>query len=259
MATAALRVVEAHARVYRRTWRGSVISTFLSPVFYLLAMGVGLGTLVDRGAGTASVGVPYLTYLAPGLLAAAAMQTGAGDGSWPVMAGIKWTKTYVATLATPVGVRDLVLGHLGWVGVRMVFVSTVFVIVMAVFGAVPLGVGLISVVPAVLTGLAFAAPVSAYAAWLNDDHGLSNLFRFGIVPMFLFSGTFFPITQLPGWMQPLAYVVPLWHGVQLTRATVLGGLMPTVLPPVVHVAYLLLWIAGGTLVAFRTFGKKLGQ
>ncbi|MFZ0493518.1 MAG: ABC transporter permease [Acidimicrobiia bacterium] len=257
MASAALRVVEAHARVYRRTWRGSVISTFLSPVFYLLAMGIGLGSLVNRGAGTASVGVPYLTYLAPGLLAATAMQTGAGDGSWPVMAGIKWTKTYFATLATPIRIRDLVVGHLGWVGVRMVFVSTVFVVVMAVFGAVPLGVGLLAVVPAVLTGLAFAAPVSAYAAWLNDDHGLSNLFRFGIVPMFLFSGTFFPITQLPGWMQPIAYAIPLWHGVELTRATALG--IPTTFSPVVHVAYLLAWIVGGSLVGFRTFAKKLGQ
>jgi lipooligosaccharide transport system permease protein len=257
MASAALRVVEAHALVYRRTWRGSVISTFLSPVFYLLAMGIGLGSLVNRGAGTASVGVPYLTYLAPGLLAATAMQTGAGDGSWPVMAGIKWTKTYFATLATPVRISDLVVGHLGWVGVRMVFVSTVFVAVMAVFGAVPLGVGLLAVVPAALTGLAFAAPVSAYAAWLNDDHGLSNLFRFGIVPMFLFSGTFFPITQLPGWMQPIAYAIPLWHGVELTRATALG--IPTTFSPVVHVAYLLVWIVGGSLVAFRTFAKKLGQ
>ena len=257
MASATLRVVEAHARVYRRTWRGSVISTFLSPIFYLLAMGIGLGSLVDRGAGTASVDVSYLTYLAPGLLAATAMQTGAGDGSWPVMAGIKWTKTYFATLATPVGIRDLVLGHLGWVGIRMVFVSAVFVLVMAAFGAVPLGVGLLSVIPAALTGLAFAAPVSAYAAWLDDDHGLSNLFRFGIVPMFLFSGTFFPITQLPGWMQPIAYLIPLWHGVELTRATALG--IPMTFSPVVHVAYLIVWVVGGSLIAFRTFAKKLGQ
>lgn len=255
--TATLRVVEAHARVYRRTWRGSVISTFLSPVLYLLAMGIGLGTLVNRGAGSASVGVPYLTYLAPGLLAATAMQTGAGDGAWPVMAGIKWTKTYFATLATPVGIRDLVVGHLGWVAIRMTFVSTVFVAIMAAFGAVPIGVGLLAVIPAVLTGLAFAAPVTGYAAWLKHDTGLSNLFRFGIVPMFLFSGTFFPITQLPGWMQPLAYAVPLWHGVELTRGIALG--VPTTFSPALHIAYLLVWIVAGALVAFRTFTKKLGQ
>lgn len=257
MAAAALRVVEAHARVYRRTWRGSVMSTFLSPVLYLLAMGIGLGTLVNRGAGTATLGIPYLTYLAPGLLAATAMQTGAGDGSWPVMAGIKWTKTYHATLATPIRIVDLVVGHVGWVGIRMTFVSVVFVLIMAAFGAVSVWAGLVAVIPAVLTGLAFAAPVSGYAAWLERDTGLSNLFRFGIVPMFLFSGTFFPITQLPGWMQPLAYVVPLWHGVELTRATALG--IPPTFPPVVHVAYLLLWIGAGTIVAVHTFTRRLGQ
>src|SRR5665811_1395681 len=251
MAAAVIRVVEAHARVYRRTWRGSVISTFLSPVLYLLAMGIGLGTLVNRGAGTASVGIPYLTYLAPGLLAATAMQTGAGDGSWPVMAAIKWTKTYTATLATPIRISDLVIGHLGWVGIRLTFVSTVFVLIMAAFGAVSVGVGLLAVIPAVLTGLAFAAPVSGYAAWLKRDTGLSNLFRFGIVPMFLFSGTFFPITQLPDWMQPLAYIVPLWHGVELTRGIAIG-IAPT-FSPFVHVAYLLVWIVGGTLFAVRTF------
>lgn len=255
MAAAALRVVEAHARVYRRTWRGSVISTFLSPAMYLLAMGIGLGTLVDRGAGTTALGIPYLTFLAPGLLVAAAMQTGAGDGSWPVMAGIKWTKTYHATLATPIRVQDLVVGHVGWVGIRVTFVSVVFVLVMAAFGAVPVGAGLLAVVPAVLTGLAFTAPVTAYAAWLERDTGLSNLFRFGIVPMFLFSGTFFPITQLPGWMQPLAYVVPLWHGVELARGISLG--LPTTFSPVIHVAYLVVWIVVGTLAGIRLFRRRL--
>ncbi len=255
MAAPALRVVEAHARVYRRTWRGSVISTFLSPAMYLLAMGIGLGALVDRGAGSAALGIPYLTFLAPGLLVAAAMQTGAGDGSWPVMAGIKWTKTYHATLATPIRVQDLVVGHVSWVGVRVTFVSVVFVLVMAAFGAVPVGAGLLAVVPAVLTGLAFTSPVTAYAAWLERDTGLSNLFRFGIVPMFLFSGTFFPITQLPGWMQPLAYLVPLWHGVELARGISLG--LPMTFSPAIHVTYLLVWIAVGTVVGIRLFRRRL--
>jgi lipooligosaccharide transport system permease protein len=255
MAVPIARVVEAHARVYRRTWRGSVISTVLSPAMYLLAMGIGLGALVDRGAGTTELGVPYLVFLAPGLLVAAAMQTGAGDGSWPVMAGIKWTKTYHATLATPITVRDLVVGHVAWVGIRVTFVSIVFVAVMAAFGAVDLGSGLVAVVPAVLTGLAFTAPVTAYAAWLERDTGLSSMFRFGIVPMFLFSGTFFPITQLPGWMQPLAYVVPLWHGVELARGISLG--LSTTFPPVVHVGYLVLWTVAGTVVGIRMFRRRL--
>ncbi|MDR9450950.1 MAG: ABC transporter permease, partial [Acidimicrobiia bacterium] len=248
----------AHALVYRRTWRGSVISTFFSPVLYLLAMGVGLGSLVDEGAGQADLGgLSYLAFLAPGLLVATAMQTGAGDGSWPVMAGIKWTKTYHATLATPIGVRDLVVGHLGWVGLRLTFVSAVFVAIMAAFGAVESWVGVAAMIPAVLTGLVFAAATTAYAAYLESDTGLSTLFRFGIVPMFLFSGTFFPISQLPDWLEPLAAVVPLWHGVELARVMALG--IPTTWPPVLHVAYLLAWIVGGTWVAFRTFSRKLRQ
>jgi lipooligosaccharide transport system permease protein len=255
---AVARVVEAHALVYRRTWRGSVISTFFSPVLYLVAMGIGLGSLVDQGSGQAGLGgLSYLAFLAPGLLVAAAMQTGAGDGSWPVMAGIKWTKTYHATLATPVGIRDLVVGHLGWVGLRLTFVSVVFVAIMAAFGAVASWAALAAVIPAVLTGLAFAAATTAYAAYLDSDTGLSTLFRFGIVPMFLFSGTFFPISQLPDWLEPLANIVPLWHGVELARSLALG--IPTTWSPLVHIGYLVLWIIGGTLVAFRTFTRKLRQ
>ena len=255
---ATLRVVEAHALVYRRTWRGSVISTFFSPVLYLLAMGIGLGSLVDQGSGSTDLGgLSYLAFLAPGLLVATAMQTGAGDGSWPVMAGIKWTKTYHATLATPIGVRDLVVGHLGWVAVRLTFVSVVFVAIMAAFGAVESWAGVIAVAPAVLTGLAFAAATTAYAAHLDSDTGLSTLFRFGIVPMFLFSGTFFPISQLPDWLEPLANIVPLWHGVELARSLALG--IPTSWSPLIHIGYLLVWIVGSTLVAFRTFSRKLRQ
>jgi lipooligosaccharide transport system permease protein len=255
---ATVRVVEAHALVYRRTWRGSVISTFFSPVLYLLAMGIGLGSLVDQGSGSTDLGgLSYLAFLAPGLLVATAMQTGAGDGSWPVMAGIKWTKTYHATLATPIGVRDLVVGHLGWVAVRLTFVSVVFVAIMAAFGAVESWAGVIAVAPAVLTGLAFAAATTAYAAHLDSDTGLSTLFRFGIVPMFLFSGTFFPISQLPDWLEPLANVVPLWHGVELARSLALG--IPTTWSPLIHIGYLLVWIVGSTLVAFRTFSRKLRQ
>ena len=208
------RVVEANARVYRRTWRGSVISTFLNPVLFLLAMGVGLGKLVDAGAGTPRLALPYLTFLAPGLLAATAMKTAAGDASFPVMAGIKWRKTYDAVLATPLGVGDLVGGHLGWIAIRLTFVSVVYAAVMTAFGATTVARGPASrCPPAVLTGMAFAALVTAYTARLKDEQWLSNLFRFGITPLFLFSGTFFPITQLPGWIQPVAYATPLLHGV----------------------------------------------
>jgi len=252
---APLRVVEAGARVYRRTWRGSVISTFLNPVLFLLAMGVGLGTLVDEGRGNTELGIAYLTFLAPGLLAATAMQTGAGDASYPVMAGIKWRKTYHAALATPLGVRDLVLGHVGWVTVRLTFVTVVYAGVMTLFGATTVAEGLLAVPPAVLTGVAFAAAVTAYTANLQRETGLSTLFRFVIVPLFLFSGTFFPISQLPDAIEPAAYATPLWHGVSLCRNLALG--LPFEVHPLLSVGYLGLWAGVGTWLSIRVMRRRL--
>jgi lipooligosaccharide transport system permease protein len=252
---APLRVVEAGARVYRRTWRGSVISTFLNPILFLLAMGVGLGSLVDEGAGNTDLGVAYLTFLAPGLLAATAMQTGAGDASYPVMAGIKWRKTYHAALATPLNVRDLVLGHLGWVTIRLVFVTVVYGAIMTLFGATSVVEAMAAVPPAVLTGAAFAAVVTAYTARLERETGLSTLFRFGIVPLFLFSGTFFPISQLPDAVEPFAYVTPLWHGVSLCRNLALG--LDFTVHPLLSVGYLGLWVAVGTWLSIRQMRRRL--
>jgi lipooligosaccharide transport system permease protein len=250
-----LRVMEAGARVYRRTWRGSVISTFLNPVLYLLAMGVGLGELVDEGAGGASLDIPYLTFLAPGLMAAAAMQTAAVDASYPVMAGIKWRKTYEATLSTPIGVSELVIGHLGWITLRLTFVAVVFAAVMTIFGATTILEGAAAVPPAVLTGLAFAALITAFTTRLKNETGLTQLFRFGIVPLFLFSGTFFPIEQLPDYLEPVAYATPLWHGVELCRGLALG--LDYAIHPLLNVGYLLLVIAITAPLSIRFLRRRL--
>ena len=257
MATpAALLVMEVKARTYRRTWRASIISTFVNPVLYLAALGLGLGALVDDGTGTASLdGIAYLTFLAPGLLAATAMQIGAGDASYPVMAGMKWLKTYHAALSTPIQSRDLVLGHFAWVAVRVAMTTVVFGLVMTLFGASTPAAALRAQFPAILTGLVFATAVTAYTARLENETGLASLFRFVIIPMFLFSGTFFPITQLPGWMQPVAYLTPLWHGVELTRGAALET--ATSWQPALHVAYLAVWIAVATLLSMRNFERRL--
>ncbi len=251
-----LRVLEVNARTYRRIWRGSVITTFLNPILFLAAMGLGLGTLVDSGTGSESLETAsYLKYLAPGLLAATAMQTGAGDSTYPVMAGIKWIRTYHAALSTPIDVTALTMGHLGWVAIRLTFVSLVYAVITMLFGAVALGWGLLSVAPAVLTGLAFAAPVTAYTATLERETGLSSLFRFGIVPLFLFSGTFFPIEQLPDLLEPIAYITPLWHGVELTRGIALQA--GTTLAPWVHVAFLVAVVVFSAGLAVRNLRRRM--
>lgn len=250
------RYFESRAMVYRHTWRGSVITSFLNPVLYLAAMGLGLGTLVDDGRGRVALdALTYLEFLAPGLLAAMAMQTATGDASYPVMAGIKWVRSYEAALATPLRTRDIVYGHLSWVAARLVFVSVVFVAVMALFGAVDWARGLLALAPAVLTGMAFGPPVMAFTATLEHPQGLSTLFRFAIIPMFLFSGTFFPVEQLPGWLQPVAYLTPLWHGVELTRGIALD--MTTAWSPTTHVAYLLAFAAIGTVLAMRLLRRRM--
>jgi lipooligosaccharide transport system permease protein len=250
-----LRVVEAEARVYRRTWRGSVISSFLNPVLYLLAMGMGLGALVDTNLPGGIDGISYLTFLAPGLLVATAMQTGAGEGAWKVMAGIKWAKTYHAKLATPIGIPSLVGGHMLWSGARVLMVSVVFAAVMTAFRVAPVLESLLAVGPAVLVGLAMAAATTAFTARLEEPTGLPLYFRFVVIPMFLFSGVFFPISQLPGWLQPVALFTPVYHGVELSRAIVVGTT-----PAVtwwVSVLYLASWAAVGTLLTVVPFRKRL--
>jgi len=251
-----VRFLEGQLRVYRRTWRGSVITTFINPVFFLTAMGLGLGSLVDEGTGSATIeGLAYVTFLAPGLMAATTMQTGAGDSSWPVMAGIKWIRNYEAAMSTPLRVNDLVLGHLGFVALRVTFTGAVYAAVMIALASVSVGGAALAVVPAALTGMAFGAVVMAYTTMLDGPEGLSSLFRFAIVPLFLFSGTFFPVSQLPDWMEPLAYATPLWHGVELTRAAALSS--DTTIPAVLSVLYLGVWFVAGTVLAVRGLRKRM--
>ncbi|GAB2680457.1 ABC transporter permease [Thalassiella azotivora] len=246
-------------RTYLRTWRGSVFTGFLSPLLYLAAMGYGLGALVDRGdAGGVLVAgevVPYVLFVAPGVLAATAMQAAVGEATYPVMGAIKWQRQYHAMIASPLGVQDVALGHLAYLVVRVAITSAVFVAVAAALGAFASWWALLALPAAVLTGTAFAASVYAFATAQENDQGFNVLFRFVVTPMFLFSGTFFPVDQLPGWLQPVAWVTPLWHGVELCRSLTLGTV--EVGPAALHVAYLLLWVAGGVAVALRCLGRRL--
>ena len=265
MAAPAVRVLEHELLVYRRVWRGSLVSSFLSPVLFLAAMGLGLGSLVDaaRGTGAGTVGaasaalagVSYLAFLAPGLLASTAMQTAAGESTFPVMSGLVWDKTFHGMIATPIRPADVVVGKLAYIGFRLLVVVGVFFLVAVLFGAVT-GPGAILAVPAaLLTGLAFAAPIVAFSATQRDATGFNALFRFGVIPLFLFSGTFFPIEQLPAILQPIAYVTPLWHGVDLCRSLALGTAEPVL--ALVHVAYLGTMTALGVAAALVAFHRRL--
>jgi lipooligosaccharide transport system permease protein len=252
LTTYALRSFEYWAYSYRRVWRGSVVTSIVGPVLYLSAIGVGLGTLVNKGN---KLGVPYLDFVAPGILAATAMQIGTFESSYPVMAAVRWTRQFHAMLATPLRVSDLIVGHRLFVACRLALVSGIYLVILAAFGALHSPWAVAGLPAAVLIGLAHSAPVSAFSAWLERDEGFNALFRFGVMPMFLFSGTFFPVTRLPHPFRELAYATPLWHGVDLMRHLTLGT--ATLWASLGHAAYLVLWIAAGHVLARRTFTRRL--
>jgi lipooligosaccharide transport system permease protein len=249
-----LRVYEFWLLQYRRVWRGTVITSVINPVFYLSALGVGLGTLVNR-SGTQPLGVSYLDFVAPGMLAATAMQVASGESSWPVVGSFKWTRQYFAMLATPLGVRDILAGHQLWMATRIASTSAVYLAVIAAFGGINSYLGILALPVVVLLGLAFTAPTAAYAATVESDSAFVPYNRFIIVPMFLFSGTFFPVSRLPLPLEWLAYATPLWHGVDLCRELTLGNVH--LLRALGHVAYLLLFVIAGLVWGERTYKKRL--
>jgi lipooligosaccharide transport system permease protein len=240
---------------YRRTWRGSIYSSVLNPLLFLGAMGLGLGSLVDAH-GTAPLGrVTYLAFLAPGLLAAAAMETAVGEATYPVYGSVKWNKTYQAAVASPLRPEDIFHGHVLFVTLRLAMNSAIFLAVAAAFGAVRSPWMIAALPVAVLTGLAFATPIEAWAVTRTKDSSFAMIFRFGMIPLFLFSGTFFPITQLPEWLQPVAYLTPLWHGVSLCRALNLGT--ADLGQALVDVAYLIALATVGLLAGNRSYRRRL--
>ena len=248
---AALRVTEHYLVAYRHVWRGSVVVSFIGPTLVLAAIGVGLGSIVDAAPGGGS----YLDWVAPGMLASAAMQTAAAEATYPVMMGTKWLRTYHSMLATPVTAGDVVTGHLTFITLRLLTTAVVFAGMMIAFG-VPGGPRHVpAVLAAVLCGLAFAAPIAAWSVTRTMDSSFVPLFRFVIAPLFLFSGAFFPVSQLPDALAVVAVLTPTWHGVSLCRDLVLG--VGTPLVDAGHALVLVVCAAGGWLAARRTYTRRL--
>ena len=184
------------------------------------------------------------------------MQTAGFESSYPIMSSIVWNRTYQGMLATPITVGGIVFGQLAWIAVRLALVSTAFFIVMVAFGLVLSPLGVLSIGVGVLTGLAFAAPIMAFAATQKNEQAFSVLFRFGLTPMFLFSGTFFPIERLPSKLQLLAEILPLHHGVALARHLCLGDDADRS-DQVAHVIVLSAYIVVGTIASLVTFRRTL--
>jgi lipooligosaccharide transport system permease protein len=258
-----LRVLQRNLWVYRRTWRGSIFSSFLTPVLFLLAMGLGVGTLIGgRGAtsglggGTLAAGVTYLAFLAPGLMAGSAMQTAAFESSFRIMIGIEWRREFHAMLATPLSVWDVLVGELGFIGFRLFTTASAFFVVMLLFGVPTSPLAVLTIPAAMLTGYAFSPLIIAFSATLKGNtNGFNMLFRFVVMPLFLFSGTFFPIERLPDALRTLAWLTPLYHGVALTRDLTLGTVEAST--TLAHLAVLTLFAVVGVVLAHRVMRRRM--
>lgn len=255
MATAPLtRVLEREVRVWRRFWRSSVIFNFINPLMFLAALGIGLGGLVERASGDVE-GLPYLAFIAPGLLAGGALQAAALNSLWPMMAGIKWLGTFQAMVAAPISPGAVYGGQVLWNVIRSTLGAALFLGAAAVLGGVPSAWGLLAIPAAALCALSVAAPLTAWAATQETDIPFSVVARLGIVPVFLFSGTFFPVDQLPSGFRPLVALSPLWHGVELCRDATTAQWRPGA--QAVHVLVLVVLTAVGWRWGSRTFTERL--
>lgn len=254
----AVRVWGSGFALYRQIWRSNLFGSLLQPLLYLLGMGVGVGSLIDRGTGSDELlgGVGYVSFLAPALVATTAMIVVAQEALWPVMDGFRWSYSYHAMAATPLRPRDVVDGVCLWHATRGFIAAAGVAVVLALFPDTR-SWGLIPAVPfAVLTGLAVSAPIMAWSSSREDsEQSFPAIMRFGIVPMFLFAGAFYPITELPGWLQAVAQVTPLYHGVELCRGAVLHTL--GLGEAVIHVAVLVAFAAVGIALTRRTFARRL--
>jgi len=243
--------------VYRRLWHRSLAFGFLQPVLFLTAMGLGIGTLITRQGLTAFGGVEYIDWLGPGLLAAMAMQTATFESTYPIMNKIMWGRNYEAMLSTPVSIRSILGGELAWTAFRIGTLASVFLVVLTLFGIPRSPAALLAIPFAVLVGVAFSACLIAFTATQKNDVGFSAVFRFVINPLFLFSGTFFPLTNLPQPLRAVAWATPLFHGVELIRGSVLGTLDPGT--AVLHLAYLLVMLGIGAWLAERTLTRRMAS
>lgn len=253
-------VAEHRFRVMRSYAQTVVVTAIGNPLIYLYAMGVGLATLVDGNLGPEAVdGVSYLAFVAPALLASAAISVASEEFSYPVMLGFKWNPVFYGMNASPIQPGQIINGIVISVTVRMFVTLGIYFGFMLLFGAVPSPMGFLAVFAALLTGLGFGALLMGYTATLTEDTGqLAMVMRFVILPMTLFSGTFFPLSVLPPYLQWIGWISPLWHGTQLSRVFAYGASEPLWLS-VVHVLYLAGLLALGWTWARRVAARRLNK
>ena len=255
-------VTEHMVRAMRAYGWTIIVGAVGQPILYLLGLAVGLAALIRVPIVDHGQEVSYLMFVAPALLATATISVASEELTYPVMAGFKWRRYFYGFNASPLSSPQIANGVVAGATARMVVASAAYYLIVWLlpFGAVPHpATGWLAVFAGVLAGLAFGIPLMAYAGSIEDDKGQFALVqRFLFMPMFLFSGTFYPLDSLPLWLQWIGWVSPLWHGAELGRVATYGAAVDPVMVAV-HLVYLLALAVVGYLFARRVFTERLAK
>jgi len=240
-------------------WFAAIIAFGLgNPVLYLLSVGIGIGALVDNTSGADNpIGVPYLTFLAPALLATAAIQAAMDETTFPTMQGFIWDKSFFSMISTQLMARDIVGGIMIASSIRCTFNTLIYAAVLVAFGAIPLTSVPVLVFAAIFAGISFAAVMLAVTSFVKNDDGFFAIIgRFVLTPMFMFSGTFYPLESLPIYLQWVGWISPVWHATNLGRNLSYGlEVAPWLLS--VHVIFMGALLVIAMVVATRKFASRL--
>jgi lipooligosaccharide transport system permease protein len=253
-------VTEHLVRAMRAYGWTIIVNALGQPIVYLLGLAVGLAALISAPIDSGGVEVSYLVFVAPALLMTSTIAVASEEFTYPVMSGFKWRRYFFGFSASPIAGRQIALGVVLGASARMIVVAVAYTAFLYIFGAVPaFSFGWTMIFVSLLAGLSFGVPLMAYAASIYDDKGQFALVqRFVFMPMFLFSGTFYPLAALPLWLQWIGWISPLWHATELGRWISYGAEMsPGVIA--LHFGYLIALVVGGYLFAVRFFETRLAK
>jgi lipooligosaccharide transport system permease protein len=242
-------------------WKVAVAAVDIgNPFFYLIAVGVGIGVLVEQGSGTSGTnGIKYIAFIAPALLANSAITAIMDETVFPTIEGFKWRKLFFAQNATPITGRQIAIGVYLAAICRAIFSVIVYYILLLLFDVVNFGNSVLLIPIALLGGGAFGALMLYAAAKIEKEDQFFNILgRLVIMPMFLFSGTFFPLSSMPIYLQPIGWISPLWHATELGREAAFDYGISTLMV-VVHLVFLTSLLLTGLLLATRQFEKRLAK
>ena len=253
-------VTEHMVRAMRAYGWTIIVGALGQPILYLLGLAVGLAALIDAPITENGVEVSYLVFVAPALLMTAALSVASEEFSYPVMAGFKWLVPEFEDAINALSPGQIAGGVVAGASARIILVVVAYYAFLWIFGAVPdPATGWLTIPVGLLAGLAFGIPYMAYAASITEDKGqIALVQRFIFMPMFLFSGTFYPLATLPLWLQWIGWVSPLWHATELGRMVTYGKPAEPMMI-VVHIGYLLVLSIGGYLAGRRLFRRRLAE